>query len=86
MAKLRNLSFSKVMLVVGLLFLYIPMAILMFYSFNSSRLVTVWAGFSTHWYAELLRDQQLLSAVWMSLRIAFYSATMAVCIGTLAAW
>ncbi|WP_151671045.1 ABC transporter permease subunit [Nitrincola schmidtii] len=86
MARLRNVSFSTVMLVIGLLFLYIPMVILIIYSFNSSRLVTVWAGFSTRWYLELLRDQQLLSAVWMSLRIAFYSATMAVCIGTLAAF
>ncbi|EXJ09251.1 MULTISPECIES: ABC transporter permease subunit [Nitrincola] len=86
MAKLLKIRFSTLMLILGLLFLYVPMIILVIYSFNSSRLVTVWAGFSTHWYAELFRDQQLLSAVWMSLRIAFYSASMAVCLGTLAAF
>ncbi|MGB1270862.1 MAG: ABC transporter permease subunit [Endozoicomonas sp.] len=74
------------MLVVGLIFLYLPMLILVFYSFNASRLVTVWAGFSTHWYGELFRDQQLMGAVWMSLRIAFYNASMAVVLGTLSAF
>jgi len=82
----RRFSFSTVMLVLGLLFLYLPMFVLVFYSFNSSRLVTVWAGFSTRWYGELFKDQQILSAVWMSLQIAFYAATMAVIIGTLAAF
>ncbi|UYG05943.1 ABC transporter permease subunit [Halomonas sp. LR3S48] len=74
------------MLIAGLVFLYLPMLILVIYSFNSSRLVTVWAGFSARWYVELFRDQQILSAVWTSLRIAFFSASMAVCLGTLAAF
>ncbi|MBF8221160.1 ABC transporter permease subunit [Halomonas sp. 328] len=74
------------MLILGLVFLYLPMLILVFYSFNASRLVTVWAGFSGRWYIELFRDQQILSAVWTSLRIAFFSASMAVCLGTLAAF
>ncbi|MYM64810.1 ABC transporter permease subunit [Pseudomaricurvus sp. HS19] len=56
----------------------------MFYSFNESRLVTVWAGFSTKWYGELFRDDQMMGAVWMSLKIAFLSATMAVALGTMA--
>ncbi|MCL7942388.1 ABC transporter permease subunit [Marinobacter sp. ATCH36] len=86
MIKSQPFSFSKVMLVLGLLFLYLPMLVLIVYSFNASRLVSVWAGFSTHWYGELFRDQQILSAVWMSLRIAFYSATMAACLGTLCAF
>ena len=86
MVKSRSFSFSKVMLVLGLLFLYLPMFVLIVYSFNASRLVSVWAGFSTHWYGELFRDEQILSAVWMSLRIAFYSASMAVCLGTLCAF
>lgn len=86
MIKLPKPSFSTIMLLVGLLFLYAPMLILVIYSFNASRLVTVWAGFSTHWYGELMRDQQLLNAIWTSLKIAFYSASMAVCIGTLAAF
>ena len=79
-------SFTTVMLILGLLFLYLPMVVLVVYSFNSSRLVTVWAGFSGRWYLELLRDRQILAAVWTSLRIAFFSATMAVCLGTLAAF
>lgn len=83
---MKKPHFSTVMLVLGLLFLYVPMFILVFYSFNASRLVTVWAGFSTRWYFELFRDQQLLAAIWTSLKIAFYSASMAVCIGTLAAF
>ncbi|KAA0014207.1 ABC transporter permease subunit [Billgrantia pellis] len=83
---MRKTSFSGVMLVAGLLFLYLPMVVLIVYSFNSSRLVTVWAGFSGRWYFELLRDGQILAAVWTSLRIAFFSATMAVCLGTLAAF
>ncbi len=86
MASPNSVSFSKVVLVLGLLFLYLPMFVLVVYSFNASRLVSVWAGFSTEWYGALLQDQQLLSAVWMSLRIAFYSASMALCIGTLAAF
>ncbi|SFX06904.1 ABC transporter permease subunit [Marinospirillum alkaliphilum] len=86
MVKLPKPGFSTIMLFLGLMFLYVPMLILVIYSFNASRLVTVWAGFSTHWYGELLRDQQLMNAIWTSLKIAFYSASMAVCIGTLAAF
>ncbi|WP_010629215.1 ABC transporter permease subunit [Halomonas sp. KM-1] len=83
---MRKPSFTTVMLIFGLLFLYLPMVVLVIYSFNASRLVTVWAGFSTRWYLELFRDQQIFSAVWTSLRIAFFSASMAVCLGTLAAF
>ncbi|MGR2737714.1 ABC transporter permease subunit [Billgrantia sp. Q4P2] len=83
---MRKPSFTTLMLIAGLVFLYLPMIILVIYSFNSSRLVTVWAGFSARWYVELFRDQQILSAVWTSLRIAFFSASMAVCLGTLAAF
>ncbi len=68
------------------MFLYAPMFILIFYSFNASKLVTVWGGFSAKWYAELFADQQILDAVWTSLQIAFYSSTMAVIIGTMAAF
>ena len=82
----RRPSFTTVMLVAGLLFLYLPMVVLLVYSFNESRLVTVWAGFSTQWYGELFRDQQILSAVWTSLEIAFFAASMAVCLGTVAAF
>jgi putrescine transport system permease protein len=59
--------------------------LLILYSFNESRLVTVWSGFSTKWYAELLRNQQLLDAAWLSIRIAAVNASFAVVLGTLAA-
>ncbi|WP_407330799.1 ABC transporter permease subunit [Enterovibrio sp. 27052020O] len=83
---MKRWQFSTVMLWVGLVFLYLPMLILVIYSFNGSKLVTVWGGFSTKWYVELFKDEQILQAVWTSLRIAFYSSTMAVIIGTLAAF
>ncbi|MCG6897067.1 MAG: ABC transporter permease subunit [Thiocapsa sp.] len=73
------------MLVFGYAFLYVPIVLLIVYSFNESRLVTVWSGFSTRWYAELLRNQQLLDAAWLSVRIAATNATLAVVLGTLAA-
>lgn len=71
-------------LVFGYAFLYVPIVILVIFSFNESRLVTVWAGFSTKWYGELLRDRQMLEAAWMSLKIAFFTATAATMLGTLA--
>ena len=79
-------AFTTVMLVVGLIFLYLPMVVLVVYSFNESQLVTVWAGFSPKWYGELFADEQILSAVWTSLRVAFLAASMAVCLGTIAAF
>lgn len=75
---------SRIILLAGFLFLYAPIAVLMVYSFNESRLVTVWAGFSTKWYGELFQDDQMMGAVWMSLKIAFMSATAAVVLGTMA--
>nr|WP_230425681.1 ABC transporter permease subunit [Spartinivicinus ruber] len=84
--KKKRLSFSNYVLAFGLLFLYLPMVLLIIYSFNESKLVTVWAGFSAKWYAELFSDRQLMAAVWMSLRIAFMSACMAVVLGTMAAY
>ncbi len=69
----------------GLAFLYIPIAILVIYSFNASRLVTVWGGWSTRWYGELFNNEAMLDAAWISLRIALLSATVATVLGTLAA-
>lgn len=69
----------------GFAFLYLPVFLLIIYSFNESRLVTVWSGFSTKWYGELLRNQQLLAAAWLSVRIAATNASVAVVLGTLAA-
>ena len=72
-------------LVLGFTFLYAPMLMLVIYSFNSSKLVTVWAGWSTRWYGELFHDTAMISAVGMSLTIAAGAATMAVILGTIAA-
>jgi len=69
----------------GYAFLYGPIFLLIIYSFNESRLVTVWSGFSFKWYGELLRNEKLLEAAWLSLRIAFVSATMATLLGTMVA-
>ncbi len=72
-------------LALGFAFLYVPIIVLIVYSFNESRLVTVWSGFSLKWYGELFSDRQMMKAVGVSLRIAFMSATSAVVLGTMAA-
>lgn len=69
----------------GYAFLYVPILLLILYSFNESRLVTVWSGFSVKWYRELLHNRQLLDAAWLSIRIAATNATVAMVLGTLAA-
>jgi putrescine transport system permease protein len=73
------------LLAFGYAFLYVPVLLLVIYSFNASRLVTVWGGFSTHWYGELLSNTQILDAAWLSIRIAAVNASIAVVLGTLAA-
>ncbi len=77
--------FNTTSLVLGFSFLYLPIVLLVIYSFNESRLVTVWGGFSTKWYVSLLQNQQLLDAAWVTLRVAFVSASIATVLGTLAA-
>jgi putrescine transport system permease protein len=77
-------TFRLSALVFGFAFLYVPILSLIVYSFNKSRLVTVWAGFSTEWYGRLLRNDQVLDAAWLSLKIAAINATGAVILGTLA--
>jgi putrescine transport system permease protein len=81
----RNSRFTLTLLGLGFVFLYAPILSLIVYSFNESRLVTVWAGFSFKWYGELFRDRQLMDAAWVSIRVAFYTAWAAVGIGTMAA-
>jgi len=83
---MKRYSFSSVMLWVGLLFIYLPMLILVLYSFNASRLVTVWGGWSVKWYVGLLDNTQLMNSVMRSLEIACYTAIAAVALGTLAAF
>jgi putrescine transport system permease protein len=83
---MRRLSGVNVTaLVLGMAFLYVPIAVLVIYSFNASRLVAVWGGWSTRWYVELLNDEQLIEAAIVSLRLAVASATAATILGTLAA-
>ena len=77
--------FNVVSVVLGFAFLYLPIVILIVYSFNESKLVTVWAGFSVKWYSELFRNQGLIDAAWVTIRVAFVSATAATVLGTLAA-
>ena len=83
---MKRFEFSKLMLVLGLLFIYLPMLILVIYSFNASKLVTVWGGWSIKWYVGLLDNQQLMGSVMRSLEIACYTAIAAVALGTLAAF
>ncbi|MCE1116303.1 MULTISPECIES: ABC transporter permease subunit [Pseudomonas] len=83
---MKRFSFSNLMLIVGLLFIYLPMLILVIYSFNASKLVTVWGGWSVKWYVGLLDNSQLMGSVMRSLEIACYTAVAAVALGTLAAF
>lgn len=80
----RMTPFRISALVFGFAFLYIPILSLIVFSFNKSRLVTVWAGFSTEWYGRLFQNEQILNAAWLSLKIAAINATGAVVLGTLA--
>src|SRR5215468_6006360 len=77
--------FNVASVALGLAFLYLPIVILVIYSFNASRLVTVWGGWSVRWYVELLSDRAMLDATWMSLRVGVASATLATVLGTMAA-
>jgi putrescine transport system permease protein len=76
--------FRILSLILGFLFLYVPILSLVVYSFNKSRLVTVWGGFSTQWYGRLFQNDQILSAAWLSLKVASTTATGATILGTLA--
>jgi len=80
----RRSHFVTAMMVAGFLFLYLPIVLMIAFSFNESRLVTVWGGFSTKWYGELFRNQQILGAAWLSFKIAAMNATGATVLGTLA--
>lgn len=78
--------FNATSLAFGFAFLYLPMLILVIYSFNGGRLVTVWAGFSTKWYGELMQNEDFLEAAWVTLKVAVFSSTAATILGTLAAY
>ena len=78
--------FNITSLTIGFAFLYLPMVILIIYSFNESKLVTVWAGFSTKWYGELLQNEAFLDAAWVTIKVAVLSSTFATVLGTMAAY
>lgn len=82
---LKPSRFILTTLAFGYAFLYVPIATLVIFSFNESRLVTVWSKFSTKWYGELIHNETILDAAWVSLRVAIMAATFAVILGTLAA-
>jgi putrescine transport system permease protein len=85
-SKLTRLSrFNIASLLLGFAFLYLPIVILVIYSFNASRLVTVWGGWSLRWYTEFFNDSAMIDAAWMSFRVGATSATIATLLGTLAA-
>lgn len=77
--------FNVVSIVLGFAFLYLPIVLLVIFSFNASRLVTVWGGFSLQWYGALFRNQAFLDAAWVTIRVGLISATVATVLGTLAA-
>ena len=77
--------FNILSLMLGFFFLYIPIVLLIIFSFNESKLVTVWGGFSTKWYGELLQNEGLLNAAWVTLRVALLSSTIAIVLGTASA-
>jgi len=80
----RQSGFVLSALAFGYAFLYVPLVLVVVYSFNDSRIATVWGGFSTRWYGELLRNDQVLDAALLSLRVALTSATLATVLGGLA--
>ncbi len=77
--------FNIASIVIGFAFLYLPIVLLVIFSFNASKLVTVWAGFSTQWYGQLFRNEALMDAAWVTVRVGLLSATIATVLGTLAA-
>ena len=84
---MRRLTwFNTTALTLGFAFLYLPMLILIIYSFNESKLVTVWAGFSTKWYGELFQNEAFLNAAWVTVKVAVISSTFATVLGTMAAY
>jgi putrescine transport system permease protein len=78
--------FAVTILAFGYAFLYLPIALVMLYSFNDSRLVTVWAGFSLKWWRALVENEAMLDAAWLSLRIGLVSATLATLLGLAAGY
>ena len=79
-------NFGRSWLILGFLFLYLPMLTLVVFSFNHSRLPSHWGGFSLEWYAKLADDSEIINGLWLSLKIAVLSATGSIVLGTMAAF
>ena len=77
-------TFNKLSIILGFSFLYIPIILLVIYSFNESRLVTVWAGFSTKWYGELMQNEGIVNAAVITIKVALLASTLATILGTMA--
>lgn len=82
---MKSSRFDPVVLTLGFVFLYVPILILVIYSFNSSKLVTVWGGFSLQWYRSIWSNESLMDAAWVTLRVGLVSATVGTVLGTMAA-
>jgi putrescine transport system permease protein len=82
---MKPAKFDPIVLTLGFAFLYIPILILIIYSFNDSKLVTVWGGFSTRWYQQMWHNEALMDAAWVTIRVGLLSATLATILGTVAA-
>ncbi|MBY5368628.1 ABC transporter permease subunit [Rhizobium leguminosarum] len=82
---LKWTRFNILSVTLGFAFLYLPIVLLVIFSFNESKLVTVWGGFSTKWYVSLMSNQALLDAAWVTLRVGLLSGTLATILGTMAA-
>ncbi|PID45776.1 MAG: putrescine ABC transporter permease PotI [Proteobacteria bacterium] len=85
MSQKRFTWFNATSLTFGFVFLYLPILLLIIFSFNDSKLVTVWGGFSTRWYTSLFQNESFMNAAWVTLQVAVLSATIATVLGTLAA-
>jgi putrescine transport system permease protein len=84
--QLRGKRFARAWLTAVFVFLYLPIVALVVFSFNNSPLPTVWGGFTLQWFVKLAHDTEILDGLWLSLKIAFFNASAAVLLGTLAAW
>ena len=82
----RFTRFNATSLTLGFVFLYLPMILLVVYSFNGGRNVAVWGGFSTKWYGELIQNEAFLDAAWVTIKVAVASSTIATILGTMAAY
>lgn len=82
---MKSSRFDPIVLTLGFAFLYLPILLLVIFSFNASKLVTVWGGFSTHWYVAMWENQGLMDAAWITIRVGLLTATVATILGTLAA-